>query len=96
MQIIEQASWVYEALLAGGRGSDARELFELMVGAYPVSKTFGLFMERALRLELWQLTAEIGDIGMGTLDARGQKRMQRLLQRIPKPTGDQGGGDADR
>ncbi|MDG1050200.1 MAG: hypothetical protein P8M11_01620 [Planctomycetota bacterium] len=96
MQIIEQASWVYEALLAGGRGSDARELFELMVGAYPVSKTFGLFMERALRLELWQLTAEIGDIGMGTLDARGQKRMQRLLQRIPEPTGDQGGGDADR
>lgn len=48
-----------------------------------MAKTYGLFMERALRLELWTVAAEIGDIGMGTLDARGQKRMQRLLSRIP-------------
>ncbi len=92
-QIIDDASWVYEALLAGGRGADAREVFELIQGAYPVPKTFGLFMERALRLELWLLAAEIGDIGMGTLDARGQKRIQRLLAKIPPPTA---GDDDDR
>lgn len=83
MEIIEQASWVYEALLADARGGDARALFELIQDHYPVTKTYGLFMERALRLELWQVATEIGDIGMGTLDARGQKRMQRLLSRIP-------------
>ncbi len=83
MEIIDQASWVYEALLADARGGDARELFELIQDHYPVTKTYGLFMERALRLELWQVATEIGDIGMGTLDARGQKRMQRLLSRIP-------------
>ena len=43
-------------------------------------------MERAIRLELWLLVAEIGDIGMGTVDARGQKRIQRLLTKIPPPT----------
>jgi len=92
-QIIEEASWVYEALLANGRGADARELFELIQGAYPVPKTFGLFMERAIRLKLWLLVAEIGDIGMGTLDARGQMRIQRLLAKIPPPTA---GADDDR
>lgn len=85
MEIIDQASWVYEALLADARGSDARQLFELIQAHFPVAKTYGLFMERALRLELWQVAAEIGDIGMGTLDARGQKRMQRLLSKIPPP-----------
>ena len=91
MEIIEQASWVYEALLADARGSDARELFELIQAHYPVAKTYGLFMERALRLELWTVAAEIGDIGMGTLDARGQKRMQRLLSRIPANAGEKTG-----
>jgi|GEM_PF-4727141 len=92
-QIIEEASWAYEALLAGGRGADARELFELIHTAFPVPKTFGLFMERAIRLELWLLVAEIGDIGMSTVDARGQKRIQRLLAKIPPPTD---GSDDDR
>jgi hypothetical protein len=91
-QIIEDASWAYEALLADARGGDARELFDLVHTQYPVAKTFGLFMERALRLELWQVAAEIGDIGMGTLDARGQKRMQRLLSKIPPPEESEDGG----
>jgi hypothetical protein len=86
--IIEQASWVFEAQLAAGRGEDARALFELVIEHYPIARSFGLFMERALRLELWKFAGEIGDIGMGTLDAKGQKRMERLLQRIPPPEDD--------
>lgn len=81
--VIEHASWVFEAQLAAGRGRDARRLFDVIIEHYPTSKAFGLFMERALRLRLWKLASEIGDIGMGTLDERGQRRMERLLQRIP-------------
>ncbi|MEM8712337.1 MAG: hypothetical protein AAGG01_15405 [Planctomycetota bacterium] len=82
--IIEDASWVYEALLSVGRGKDAKDLMELITTAFPVNKAFGLFMERAMRLKVWAAATEIGDLGMAMLDERGQKRMQRLLQKIPK------------
>ena len=81
--IIDDASWVYEALLSAGRGKDARDLMLQITTAFPVNKSFGLFIERAQRLELWAPAVEIADIGMAVLDERGQRRMQRLLQRIP-------------
>lgn len=85
--IIEDASWVYEALLSVGRGKDAKDLMEEITTAFPVNKAFGLFMERAMRLKIWAAATEIGDLGMAMLDERGQKRMQRLLQKIPKDAG---------
>lgn len=84
--IIEDASWVYEALLKAGRGKDAHDLMTLITTTYPVNKSFGLFMERALRAKIWPAAAEIADLGMATLDERGQRRMQRLLLKIPKET----------
>ena len=81
--IIDDASWVYEALLSVGRGKDAKDLMLLITTTFPVNKAFGLFIERAQRLKLWAPAVEIADIGMAVLDERGQRRMQRLLQRIP-------------
>ncbi|MEM1453229.1 MAG: hypothetical protein AAF957_24860 [Planctomycetota bacterium] len=82
-RIIVEASWVYEALLASGRGADAKALLAFMAETYPLGKTYGLFMERALRLKLWSLAAEIADTGMAVVDERGQRRLQRLLGKIP-------------
>jgi hypothetical protein len=84
--IIDDASWVYEALLSDGRGKDARDLMILITTTFPVNKAFGLFIERAQRLKLWGPSAEIADLGMAVLDERGQRRMQRLLGRIPRET----------
>ena len=97
--IIDDASWVYEALLSDGRGKDAKNLMYLITTTFPVNKSFGLFIERAQRLEFWGPSAEIADLGMAVLDERGQRRMQRLLDRIPKepakpaPKPDQKKGD---
>ncbi|QDV07560.1 hypothetical protein Poly30_30860 [Planctomycetes bacterium Poly30] len=85
--IIEDASWVYEALLKAGRGKDAHDLMTLITTTFPVNKAFGLFMERALRVEIWSAAAEIADLGMAVLDERGQRRMQRLVLRIPRDAG---------
>jgi len=86
--IIDDASWVYEALLAAGRGADARDLLAYMSETYPLPRTYGLFMEGALRLQLWSLAAEIADTGMSVVDERGQNRLRRLLGRIPVDDGD--------
>ncbi|MFT5733944.1 MAG: hypothetical protein ACJAZN_003055 [Planctomycetota bacterium] len=90
--IIDDASWVYEALLKVGRGKDAHDLMELITTTFPVNKSFGLFTERALRVQIWAAAAEIADLGMAVLDERGQKRMQRLLKKIPADTSKAGGG----
>ena len=83
--IIDDASWTYEALLyVKNRDKDAHDLMLLITTTFPVNRAFGLFIERAQRLKRWGLSAEIADIGMGVLDEKGQRRMQRLLDRIPK------------
>ena len=82
--LLGDASWVFEALLHEGQIEDARALQAELAAVYPTApRAFGLFMERAMRLEMFDLAVEIGDAGIGTLDARGVKRIERLLQRIP-------------
>ena len=44
-------------------------------------------MERAMRLEFYGLAVEIGDAGVGTLDERGVKRVERILGQIPADGG---------
>ncbi len=101
--LIHDASWAFEALLAVGRGADAAALKDYILGEFPSSRSYGLFVERAQRLKLYSLAVEIAETGMGILDERGRKRMQRLLNRMPidgaseAPSrgGENGGQDGD-
>ena len=66
----------------------ARALQSELAALYPKApRAFALFMERAMRLELYDLAVEIGDSGVGNLDERGVKRIERLLRRIPADGG---------
>ena len=86
--LLSDASWVFEALLHEGRAEDARALQAELAALYPTApRAFALFMERAMRLEMYDLAVEIGDAGVSSLDERGAKRVQRLLQRIPADGG---------
>lgn len=86
--LLSDASWVFEALLHEGQTEDARALQAELAALYPTApRVFALFMERAIRLEMYDLAVEIGDAGVSSLDERGVKRVQRLLQRIPADGG---------
>ena len=86
--LLSDASWVFEALLHEGEVEHARALQSELAALYPKApRAFALFMERAMRLELYDLAVEIGDSGVGNLDERGVKRIERLLRRIPADGG---------
>ncbi|MEM6672831.1 MAG: hypothetical protein AAF726_08290 [Planctomycetota bacterium] len=82
-EILDDASWVYEALLGGGRGADARAFVDEMSEFYPTAGLYGRCMERAMRLEMWDLAIELGDVALGTVDEQGKRRIQRLRSQIP-------------
>lgn len=81
--LVDDAAWVYEALLAGGQGATAKKLFQLVVGEYPTTRSFTLFMDRALRMEFWALAAEIADLGIATVGEKKAKGLMRRLRDIP-------------
>ena len=71
--LLGDASWVFEALLHEGHAEDARVLQAELATLYPTApRAYALFMERAMRLEMYDLAVEIGDAGVSSLDEIGR------------------------
>ncbi len=86
--LLDQASWVFEALLSTDRDDEAKALQRALADVYPEApRAYALFVERALRQEKWALAAEIADVGMGHVDEKAQKRLARLQAKIAKSAG---------
>lgn len=87
-ELLEDAAWVFEALIHDGQVDSARALQLDLAALFPKApRAYALFMERAMRLGRYDVAAEIGDAGVATLDARGAKRVQRLLASFPADDG---------
>jgi len=77
-------TWIYEGLLAAGRGKDAADLVDLIAKESPTGRAFALLVERAQRQGLDKLALEIGQRGLELLAGQpGERQLRRVLSRIP-------------
>jgi len=93
------ATWIYEALLAAGRGKDANELVATIAELTPTGRVFALLVERALRQDLPNIALEVGTRGLPLVAGQqGERQLKRALAKVPgyvPPADDAPGGDGD-
>ncbi len=81
---IVAATWLYEALLAAGRGKDAGDLVDLFAEEAPTGRAFSLLVERAQRQGLDKLALEVGQRGLTLLAGQpGERQLRRVMARVP-------------
>jgi hypothetical protein len=86
-RIVDDAASYYECLLHAGRGADAKELIDRVTGAVSTGRTYFAFLERAQRLELYELAHQIADMGLEKVTTpKGKKMLERAKLRIPEKT----------
>lgn len=103
--IVMAASWLYEALLATGRGADAGALVDLVAERLPTGRAFALLVERALRQEQFELAVRVGTRGLALVGGTpGERQLRRALAKVPgyvppkespSPVDGEPGGDGD-
>lgn len=96
------ATWIYEALLAAGRGKDAAELVDAIAELTPTGRAFALLVERAMRRNLPELAIRVGTRGLPLVAGQqGERQLKRALAKVPgyvppPDSGDDGeGADED-
>jgi hypothetical protein len=94
------ATWIYEALLAAGRGKDAKELVGALAELAPTGRAFALLVERALRQGLPDVALEVGTRGLPLVKGQtGERQLERALAKVPgyvpPPDDPPAGGDGD-
>lgn len=81
--LIEDASWIFEALLSADRDDEAKALQAAVAKCYPTApRAYALFVERALRAKKWGIAADIADVGIANVGEKAQKRLQRLQSKL--------------
>ena len=86
-KIIDDAACFYECLLHAGRGADAMKLVDQTTAAVPTGRTYFAFLERAQRLELYDLAHQIADKGLASVTTpKGKKMLTKAKVRIPEKT----------
>lgn len=93
--ITDDASWVFEALLARGREAEARSLHSLIAERFPSDEAYVSFVERAVRAKSWSMAIEVADLGRDAVSDTARARIERLVAKIPSDesaTAPRGGG----
>lgn len=85
-RLVTHAINVYEALLASGRGADAAKVFDVLAGQVTTGHTFALAMQRASRLELWDLVDGLAERGRQVLTREsGLDRLETAYRNHASP-----------
>jgi hypothetical protein len=96
--VVLAATWLYEALLAAGRGKDALELVEAIEELAPTGRAFALLIERALRRDMPDVALQVGLRGLPLVAGQpGERQLRRALAKIPGyvPPAEDTPGDGD-
>lgn len=95
------ASWIYEALLAAGRGQDADAVVAVLAEQSPTGRAFALLVDRAMRRNMPEAALRVGRRGLeltaGEAGEAGERQLLRALAKVPGyvPVKAEGGGPPD-